>query len=302
MTESNGKVFNNETFYHLESREFKETEPVVICVHGIGAYHVHFESLRAALVNEKFTVLSFDLKGRGHSPFPDSLTDENGDSVFNGDGHVKQMRDLIVGLNLHQRKYHLVGHSMGGTIVALYGSKYGSENEILSLTMLTQAGLMDLGLVKTIRSWTCTHNLIKYMLRGNTSAFWNDFHLKGEDALPQATNAVEKLIEIHKKHPHILDAFWESAVHFPLSDSETAIHQLASHHHINTLIMWADKDAVVPLEPNFKRWTDIYEAAQHPRLQTKVFKDAAHCFFIEQDAEFNQDMIRFLNGGNVMET
>lgn len=134
--ESNGKVYNGETFYHLESKEHNLDEPVVVCVHGIGAYHVHFESLRAALVNENFTVLSFDLKGRGHSPFPAAVTDENGDSVFNGDGHVKQMRDLIVGLNLHQRKYHLIGHSMGGTIVALYGSKYGAENEILSLTML----------------------------------------------------------------------------------------------------------------------------------------------------------------------
>lgn len=159
---------------------------------------------------------------------------------------------------------------------------------------------MDLGIVKTIRNWTWTHSLLKYMLRGNTSAFWNDFYLKHEAALPQAKNAVEKLIEINKKHSHVFDAFWETAVHFPLSDNEAAVQQLASHHHIDTLIMWADKDAVVPLVPNFKRWTDIYDAAQHPKLQTKVFTNAAHCFFIEQDVEFNQDIIRFLKGEKVV--
>ena len=122
MTDLPGKLFNNETHYLLESKAFGEDEPLVVCVHGIGSYHVHFESLRAALVEASFTVLSYDLKGRGFSPFPTKTSDDAGNSVFNGDGHVKQMRDLIVGLNFHKRKYHVIGHSMGGAVAACAGA------------------------------------------------------------------------------------------------------------------------------------------------------------------------------------
>lgn len=82
-------------------------------------------------------------------------------------------------------------------------------------------------------------------------------------------------------------------------DLDAEVAELASNHNLRTFIVWADKDAVVPLDPNFKRWTDIYAAAGHPNLQTKVFRDAAHCFHIENDAEFNRDMITFLSGGQV---
>lgn len=299
MTHLPGKLFRNETHYLLESKEYKEDEPVVVCVHGIGSYHVHFESLRAALVEANFTVLSHDLKGRGYSPFPTRLTDADGNSVFNGEGHVKQMRDLIVGLDLHKRKYHLVGHSMGGALVALYASQYGKD-EVQSLTMMTQAGLMDLGLLKFIRNWPITHSLVQYLLVANSNtAFWNDFYLKEDQAVPAAANAVQKLKDINVQFPHIFQAFWQSFMNFPMSDLESSVAQLASNHDIRTLIVWADKDAVVPLEPNLKRWTDIYAAAKHPSLETKVFKNAAHCFHIEQDVEFNQDMIRFLRGEKV---
>lgn len=299
MTDLPGKLFNNETHYLLESKAFGEDEPLVVCVHGIGSYHVHFESLRAALVEASFTVLSYDLKGRGFSPFPTKTTDDAGNSVFNGDGHVKQMRDLIVGLNFHKRKYHVIGHSMGGAVAALYTKQYGSE-DVLSLTMMTQAGLMDLDVLKFIRNWPITHWAVQYLLKANSNtAFWNDFYLKEEQALPAAKNAVQKLKDINVQYPHIFEAFWQSFLHFPMFDLQAEVVELASIHHIRTFIVWADKDAVVPLDPNFKRWTDIYATAGHPNLQTKVFKNAAHCFHIENDEEFNADMITFLRGGNV---
>lgn len=297
MTSIPGKIFDGKTHYVLTSKNFAPTEPVVVCVHGIGSYSFHYDSLVESLKEENFTVLTYDLFGRGQSPYPIKLTDNNGNSVFGGDGHVQQLRELIVGLGLDQRKYHIIGHSMGGGIVSLYGSKFG-EHEVLSVTLLSAAGVMDLGPIKTIRSCTCLHGIVRWILRrGLETAVRDDFFTHKNEALKKEQDATEKMLAINRQYPHIFEAFWQSVLNFPFDKCGQPAARLASYHHIPTMIMWADHDKAVPLKPCFQRWVDIYNAAGHPNVETKVFKNAAHGFFIEYSDEFNADIVQFLKGG-----
>jgi pimeloyl-ACP methyl ester carboxylesterase len=259
---------------------------------------MHFDGLAKVLVKEGFTVLTFDLMGRGHSPFPSKVVNEHGKSVFGAEDHIEQVRELITGLGLDRRKYHLIGHSMGGVLSALYASQYGAE-EVLSLTLLAPAGLIDLGPLRLVRNNTCLHGVVRNMLRRNSEkAFRSDFYQHKGEALKTENESVERMLAINRQYPHVFEAFWLCALHFPLSGNEVPFAALAKHHHIRTMLMWGDKDTAVPMAPSMKRYTDIYKAAGHPGLQTKVYKKAAHGFFLEYAEEFHADMVAFLKEGN----
>ncbi len=80
---------------------------------------MHFDRLAADLVAQGYCVLRYDLIGRGYSSFPSSSSSSSSSSnsgigsAFSGESHVKQLRELIVGLAYTERKYTLIGHSMG---------------------------------------------------------------------------------------------------------------------------------------------------------------------------------------------
>ena len=287
-----GELFDGKTHYVLTSEKFGSDEQLVICVHGLGSYHAHYSSLTQALKAESFTVLSFDLMGRGYSPFPDDDTDKEGNPIFGGESHVKQMRELIVGLGFDKRKYHIVGHSMGGAIVASYASMYGAE-EVLSVTLLAPAGLMDGGMINFLRRNTCLHGMIQRQLKRNSrSTFEKDFYGRGD----VVKSSVENMLDIQSKNPQIFEAVWGSILQFPFAECGFAVTKLAQMHQIRVMMMWADKDKAVPMSPNLRRWKSHFDAHKHPNVECKVFKKACHGFFIEFADEFNADMIQFLRG------
>ena len=293
MSELPGKLFNSKTYYVLSSINHKADEPVVICIHGIGSYHFHFETLSGYLTEKGYTVLSFDLMGRGYSPFPTEEFDLNGKSIFSAEGHIAQVRELILGLELNKRKYHIIAHSMGGALACLYASRFGDE--VLSLTLLSPAGLMDLNALKLVRNCSCLHGMVRrQLLNDSEKAYHSDFYTHTGAALQTENESVEKMLGINQKYPHIFEAFWQSLLHFPLCGIESHVSELAKLHHIRTMIIWGDKDTAVPMLPSMSRYVRIYETAQHPNLHTKIYKNAAHAFFLEYPDIFHADMEEFL--------
>lgn len=294
MGEQEGKLFNDLTYYKLRSLKYSTEEEVVVCVHGIGSYHVHYEGLSAALVDQGYTVLTFDLMGRGYSPFPPTTTDSSGNSVFGADGHIEQIHELVAGLGLDQRKYHLIGHSMGGALSALYAARYGA-NEVLTLTLLSPVGLMDLGIVKMVRRLPCLHGIVRNVLRnGHENAIRQDFFSHKGAVLEIENKTVADALAMNRENPQIFEAFWQCVLHFPFFDTDTEVNTLAKLHHIRTMLMWADTDKAVPVQPSLQRYLDLYQAAGHPAVESKVYKNAGHAFFLEYADEFHADIISFL--------
>jgi pimeloyl-ACP methyl ester carboxylesterase len=293
------------THYSLSSLYHHDDEPIVVCVHGIGSNLFHYESLTSVLISKGFTVLSYDLIGRGHSKLLTDINDDivvdgtnnnktdNYESAYTANSHIKQLKELITFLfynndnnnNNNGKKYHLIGHSMGGILAALYANSYPLE--ILSLTLLAPAGLMDLTIIKYIRSISCIHSMVYNYLHGNDKNYLEN-ELK--TAAPGVeTTAVHKSYRIKQTIPTTFDAFFQCILHFPLYDCNEQINQLASkHQHIKTFIIWGDNDKTIPLDPSFHRWTTIYETYHHPHLTTKIFPNGRHAFFLQFSDEFNQ--------------
>ena len=140
------QMFEGTHYYITEPlTETKSEKDIVVCIHGIGSFSRDFDDLTLTLEANGFNCVKYDLIGRGYSIYPE-------DHKFDGPAHVKQLRELLVGIHVASpnQKYHLVSHSMGGALATLYCEEFGTE--VASMTLLAPAGLIDLGPLKIVRS------------------------------------------------------------------------------------------------------------------------------------------------------
>jgi 3-oxoadipate enol-lactonase len=100
--------------------------PPLICIHGIGARRTGFARIIDRL-KDRFTCVSFDLRGHGASPVPKER--------FGLEDLVDDVEALRAKLGFE--KVHLAGHSLGGQIGPAYARRY--PDRLFSLTMLSTA-------------------------------------------------------------------------------------------------------------------------------------------------------------------
>ncbi|TNJ27204.1 Alpha/beta hydrolase family protein [Giardia muris] len=107
--------------------------------------------LYAPLLNKfgtQYDVISCDLPGHGETDSSEDVT------AYQPELFIQCMSDVVDALNKEGRKFHLVGHSMGGLLAGLSATHPLFKDRILSLTMICPAGIkliekMD---VKLLRS------------------------------------------------------------------------------------------------------------------------------------------------------
>ena len=100
--------------------------PPLVLIHGIGAARDAWRFVTPAL-KDKFTVISYDLRGHGESPLPEG--------EFGLDDLVCDLERLRERLGLESM--HLAGHSLGGMIGPGYARTY--PNRVLSLGLFSTA-------------------------------------------------------------------------------------------------------------------------------------------------------------------
>jgi pimeloyl-ACP methyl ester carboxylesterase len=100
-------------------------EPLVVLVHGFSTPSYIWDPTYQTLINSGFSVLRFDLYGRGYSDRPEL--------DYNLDLFVNQLDELLDKLEITQ-PIHLVGLSMGGPIVAEYTNRH--PETLRSLTLI----------------------------------------------------------------------------------------------------------------------------------------------------------------------
>jgi pimeloyl-ACP methyl ester carboxylesterase len=101
--------------------------PAVILIHGVGAAADAWRFIVPALSKKSFTLIRYDLRGHGESPpssAPFSLADLTAD--------LEEIRRRT-----GYKRAHIVGHSLGAMIAALYAREY--PDKVISLGMLSTA-------------------------------------------------------------------------------------------------------------------------------------------------------------------
>ena len=100
--------------------------PALFLIHGIGARRATFDGMVAGL-KDRFTCISYDLRGHGVSPLPDGR--------FGLDDLVDDLEELRDRLGVE--KAHFAGHSLGGMIGPRYALRY--PDRVLSLGIWSTA-------------------------------------------------------------------------------------------------------------------------------------------------------------------
>ena len=100
--------------------------PALFLIHGIGAARDAWRFMVPRL-RERFTCISYDLRGHGTSPLPRQ--------AFGLDDLVNDLEALRARLGIGQA--HFAGHSLGGMIGPAYAHKY--PERVLSVSLLSSA-------------------------------------------------------------------------------------------------------------------------------------------------------------------
>ncbi len=100
--------------------------PPLFLIHGIGAARTAWRLMLPRLVRH-FTVVSYDLRGHGLSPMPET--------PFTLDDLVDDLEQVRARVGIEQA--HFAGHSLGGMIGPAYARRY--PDRVLSLGLLSTA-------------------------------------------------------------------------------------------------------------------------------------------------------------------
>ena len=283
------KALSNEN-----ENENKKDNKTIICIHGIGGHIGMFTDLANFFLHKnknknknksendkRYNVLRYDLIGRGRSDYPDN-------NIFDADSHIKQLRDLILYLNINNQKYIIIGHSMGGCLATLYANKF--PNEVTALILLSPAGIMDFPSIQWMKmcpDWL--HSVVKIPLKYIQEASWRLNFV--DHWSPIANKTVAELYELHRQAPTIFDAAWQSLMQFPLQGSEEEVEKLGSTSTIPVLLMWGKKDKIVPYD-NLSKWTKLLEK-KGELFAAISYEELGHDFYLEDPNRAFNDIYEF---------
>ena len=272
---------NIEIHGHRVSYRSGGTGPVLVLIHGMACSSTTWRFVLPALA-ERFTVIAPDLVGHGDSEKP------RGD--YSLGAFASGVRDLLLALG-HERAT-LVGQSLGGGVAMQFAYQFPERCE--RLVLVSSGGLGE---------------EVNFLLRA--------LALPGAElVLPLActnwvhdagVNAAGWLAKIGlQASPHVRE-IWES--YGSLADPETRtafVHTLRSvvdvagqrvsaadrlylASEVPTLIIWGDRDHIIPVEQG----RATHEAIPGSRLE--IFDGAGHFPHCEQPDRFAKVLIEFMD-------
>jgi 4,5:9,10-diseco-3-hydroxy-5,9,17-trioxoandrosta-1(10),2-diene-4-oate hydrolase len=118
--------------------------PPVVLIHGWGCSVYVFRRNMPALADGGFRVIAVDLKGHGLSDKPIAADEYTIDSL------VEHLRDILDALELERPA--LAGHSLGGSLIYHFASRYRERAQCLGL--LSPVGLNGVPLMRLYRALT----------------------------------------------------------------------------------------------------------------------------------------------------
>jgi lysophospholipase len=139
------KEFNQQSFDGLNLRGRTDVpdrpKAIVVIVHGLCEHLGRYDYLTKRLEGKDYAVYRFDHRGHGRSEGKQTFYKDFGEIIED----TKTIVDKAKAEN-HGKKVFLIGHSMGGYAVALFGTKYpGQVSGIITSGALTRYNLPIFG-------------------------------------------------------------------------------------------------------------------------------------------------------------
>ena len=250
-----------------------------IFVHGFSIPMEIWQDIFQSFVNDNQPCLIFDLYGRGYSDAPAV--------PMNVDLFVSQLAELLYALNLPYEKYNLFGVSMGGVIVQRFTELYPSK--VSKLILCCSAGLNNVPpskYLKLILSIPILGPLLFkiFMSRSDSKTVRSQWAYPDSD---KYHTYIQLFRDACKQHPGYLRSLFSTVFNFNFNSMLNSIESIEKLN-IPILIIWGDKDALIPIENGY-RYHKLYK-----KSVLKIIPGANHSLLIEHSDQAIEAMKRFL--------
>jgi pimeloyl-ACP methyl ester carboxylesterase len=284
-----------------------ENNPVprelIVCLHGIKSYYVCWNRFADYVVTsqpDKYVVIMFDQMGRGFSdPSRNGHYTEREylPAMFNLLTYLKRTYLPLKGISVNAaQKFHVVGHSFGGCLSALFACKH--PDFVKSLTLLAPAGLLNFVPLGLIQRGPILRMLTKAKVekRENQIVSWrDDFYFHEGESLLVENEQRQQLSKMYDLNPNAFPSFWSTLTTFPMIDISKPLHEIKNNEKFPVFLLWADRDDAISFKSSYPRWLKIFEAPDTKcSFEKKVYPNGKHGFFLEYHETVNSDILNFI--------
>ncbi|MFX0546317.1 alpha/beta fold hydrolase [Roseovarius sp. S1116L3] len=211
-----------------------EAGPVAVCVHGLTTPSPVWEAIAETLGDMGYRVLIYDLYGRGYSDHPRGAQDV---AFF-----TRQLSDLLADQNV-TGDITLFGYSMGGIIAPSFAAE--NPSMIRRLVLLAPAGIgHDLGPASRLMANTGllgTWAMLAFYGRSMRRA------LTAERGQPSGVPGIVDMQIAQLRYRGYLPAVL-SSLRGALDTNTEAVHRKLAEAGLPLLVIWAEKDEVIPID------------------------------------------------------
>jgi pimeloyl-ACP methyl ester carboxylesterase len=278
------KPYNNSFFFNYNHTKFhfrlfvpKHIKHKALLIHGFSASTFSFRNNIDSLVNNNTLVVAMDMPAFGYS-------DKSEQANYTDTNKTQAIRFLLNHIDKlsNTNKWHLLGHSMGGTFIGQYASRF--PEQIHSLIFIdglpfsqTYSRLQSLALYPPLLKWADVILERRFL------------NLKSFQELLSSAYSQESNNE----------SVYGYMKPFETKNSGSAIFRMAAHSGyaltndsvINTipkLIIWGKND----------QWIQITNATQYlnkPNTQSLIIEDAGHCPMETHPQKVNKAITNFIS-------
>ena len=249
-------------------------KPSIVLVHGLGDEASTIWDTTIKYLQKDFHILYFDLPGFGQSTKSNQLYSP---SKYSEIIHFLTKKYI-------NKPFHLIGHSMGGTIALDYAAKFPLR--VKSLTLADPAGILHrLAYTQFLVPLGIDSILGSNMIGKNKIAgLANSIIGRLEKSMPLDVAEMVKM-PLFRKHALNGNPQLISGLSLVLHDFSLIPQQIAAE----TLIIWGRNDQITPLR------TGHVLNALIPRSKLQIIPEAGHVPFIDQPVKFHQALLQHLS-------
>jgi pimeloyl-ACP methyl ester carboxylesterase len=244
-------------------------ETVLVFVHGIAGSSATWVPVMERLDHDRYTMIAPDLLGHGESAKP------RGD--YSLGAYASGSRDLMVMLGVERATF--IGHSLGGGIAMQLAYQFPERCERLVLSCSGGLGKEVNPLLRVISAPGSEYVLPVVLtprihgVAGSVGRFLGKFGLRGDPFLGEVWDSYTRLTDARAQRAfvHTIRAVIDVA-----GQRVSARDRLYLAGAVPTLIMWGDRDGVIPV-------THAYAAHElMPGSRLEIIEGAGHFVPIER--------------------
>ncbi|MBX7148249.1 lysophospholipase [bacterium] len=270
MNESYFKSHDHHRLYYQYAEPKKDTKAVLIFVHGLNEHSGRYQNPTQYFTKKGYAVYLFDHRGHGKSDGLRSYVD-------NFEHYIKDIHEFVqfVAKENKGTGLFIVGHSLGGQMVANYVAQYPEK---LSGFVISSANIETAVPISALKKYL-GNKLASYLPR---------FKLKNEID-PYLISRDEGVVKAYVADPLVSKHITLKLASEILTNQES-IYEKAAQITLPALILHGDKDKICACEGSEK----FAEKLKSNDKKLVIYKGAYHELFNELDKEKAfQEMERF---------